>query len=106
MKMLLCNLPGGVAMGNVVAVDRPQAGDGLLLSAEEQQSLLFCEAPFAAGGLNQRRFPRGQITGGAVADPAAVGFDVAGFGDAEFSSRMLNELAVAQRVAGINRWIE
>src|SRR5438445_5857150 len=105
-EMALGDLPGRVTMRQVIAVDRLQAGDDLLLGAEEQQPLLFGEAPFAAGGLNQSRLARGEITGGAVADPAAVGLDVARLGDAEFGSRELDELAVAQWIAGINCRVE
>src|SRR5947207_217237 len=100
------DVPGHMAMCQVVAVDRLEAGDCLFLGMEKQQSLLFGETPFAAGGLNQGRLARGQVTGGAVADPAAVGLDIAGLGDAEFGPRELDELAVAEWVARINCRVE
>src|SRR5438876_11883560 len=75
-EVLCGNTSRGSTVLRVVALDMLRAGDRLLQRREGDESHPARQLSGEPGVLDQGRFAGGQITHGAIAEPATVGLDV------------------------------
>ena len=85
----------GAGVGGIVGVDRAKRLDGLISGIEAEQALAFRNEFLEAGALRDDRAARGEIAGGAVAEPSGARARVDILGDGEFAARTGNVGAVA-----------
>ena len=74
----------------VVGRDRLGTGDGLVERPEGQEPLAGGDRAAEAGVLDERGLSRGEVAGGAVAEPAAARLDVDALRDRELRARALD----------------
>src|SRR5581483_438076 len=86
-------------MAFVIGVDRLNPGEYLVRGLEGKEPFARRQVPAEARVLHDGGAPRGQITFGAVAEPAATGADVSVLGDAEFGLRALKVITITPQVA-------
>src|SRR5215207_3061483 len=91
-EILLGEGTGSSAMVLVVPRNIRGAGFGLFQGAKRQQTFADWEVATETRVLDQYRLARGEVTHGAIAEPAAVRIDVNALGDGELGTRALDVL--------------
>ena len=98
--------PRGAAVVGIIVSHLCQGGDGVLEIAEWNQAAPGGKKIAEAGVLQNDRASGRQITGAAIAEPAATGRNVPVFRDTPFAGGAAQIILIRARIAGDAQWID
>src|SRR5688572_13373846 len=99
-EKLFGNLPCRAAVTGVITLDRVHGGENVVHRSEAKQAIARRQELAEAGFLRDDRAAGGEVTTGAVAEPAGVRADVLIARHGEFAARLLDVLPVEVGIAG------